>query len=170
MKRNRPDVEESFNNDLNAIVTASKDHAESIYAVTVGSETLYRGNFTGEELKSKIETVKSKLPKGIKVGTADSWNKFADGTGDAIIGTVDLIFVNAFAFWQSGGPNNMTSVYLNDMYEAVTHIEKVAGGHDKVEVWNGESGWPTGGTFAFLHPFTDMHTLGMIANMNRRRH
>jgi glucan 1,3-beta-glucosidase len=26
----------------------------------------------------------SEVPKGILVGTADSWNKFADGTGDAL--------------------------------------------------------------------------------------
>lgn len=89
----RPDVEQSFNDDTNAIVSVAKQYADSIYAVTVGSETLYRGNFTGEELKSKIVEVKAKLPKGIKVGTADSWNKFADGTADAIIGTADIMYV-----------------------------------------------------------------------------
>jgi glucan 1,3-beta-glucosidase len=102
----RPDVEESFQKDLNAITDVASQYTDTIYAVTVGSETLYRGNFTGEELKGKIQTVKSKLPKGIKVGTADSWNKFADGTGDAIIGTADIIMVNAFAFWQGASREN----------------------------------------------------------------
>jgi len=101
-----PDVEESFNKDLKAITDVAQQYADTIYAVTVGSETLYRGNFTGEELKDKISTVKSKLPKGIKVGTADSWNKIADGTGDAIIGTADIIMVNAFAFWQGASRDN----------------------------------------------------------------
>ncbi|KAI8936317.1 hypothetical protein NX059_006733 [Plenodomus lindquistii] len=139
-----PDVEESFNKDLKAITDVAEEYADTIYAVTVGSETLYRGNFTGEELKDKISTVKSKLPKGIKVGTADSWNKFADGTGDAIIGTADIIMVNAFAFWQGASKENATNVYLDDMFQAITHIEKIAGGADKApEVWNGETGWPT---------------------------
>ncbi|KAH7385647.1 glucan 1,3-beta-glucosidase-like protein [Pyrenochaeta sp. MPI-SDFR-AT-0127] len=139
-----PDVEESFNKDLKAITDVAQQYADTIYAVTVGSETLYRGNFTGEELKGKISTVKSKLPSGIKVGTADSWNKFADGTGDAIIGTADIIMVNAFAFWQGASRDNATHVYLDDMYQAVTHIEKIAGGADKKpEIWNGETGWPT---------------------------
>lgn len=139
-----PDVEESFNKDLKAITDVASQYASSIYAVTVGSETLYRGNFTGEELKDKISTVKSKLPSGIKVGTADSWNKFADGTGDAIIGTADIIMINAFAFWQGASKENATHVYLDDMYQAVTHIEKIAGGADKKpEIWNGETGWPT---------------------------
>lgn len=139
-----PDVEESFEKDLKAITDVADQYASTIYAVTVGSETLYRGNFTGEELKDKISTVKSALPSGIKVGTADSWNKFADGTADAIIGTADIIMINAFAFWQGASKDNATHVYLDDMYQAVTHIEKIAGGADKMpEIWNGETGWPT---------------------------
>lgn len=144
----RPDVEESFNNDLNAIVGVAKNYQDTIYAVTVGSETMYRGNFTGATLKDKIATVKSKLPSGVKVGTADSWNKFADGTGDALIGTADIILINAFAFWQGASRDNATKVYLDDMYQAIVHIESKAGGN-MPEIWNGETGWPTAGTFAF---------------------
>lgn len=52
--------------------------------------------------------------------------------------------VNAFAFWQGASGDNATKVYLDDMYQAITHIEKVAGGPDKApEIWNGETGWPT---------------------------
>jgi len=137
-----PDVQESFDKDLKAITDVASQYTDTLYAVTVGSETLYRGNFTGQELKEKIQTVKSKLPKGIKVGTADSWNKFADGTGDAIIGTADIIMVNAFAFWQGASRDNATHVYLDDMYQAVTHIEKMSNGN-MPEIWNGETGWPT---------------------------
>jgi exo-beta-1,3-glucanase (GH17 family) len=44
--------------------------------------------------------------------------------------------VNAFAFWQGASRDDATRVYLNDMFEAITHIEKVAGGADKKpEVW-----------------------------------
>lgn len=137
-----PDVEESFNNDLNAIKAVANKYTDQIYAVTVGSETLYRGNFTGEELKDKIVTVKNAIPKGIKVGTADSWNKYADGTADAIIGTADIILINAFAFWQGASTENATHVYLDDMFQAITHIEKLAG-KNMPEIWNGETGWPT---------------------------
>jgi len=137
-----PDVEESFNNDLNAIVGVAKTYQDTIYAVTVGSETMYRGNFTGATLKDKIVAVKSKLPSGVKVGTADSWNKFADGTGDALIGTADILLINAFAFWQGASRDNATKVYLEDMFLAITHIESKAG-NKMPEVWNGETGWPT---------------------------
>jgi exo-beta-1,3-glucanase (GH17 family) len=140
-----PDVEESFNNDLNAIKAVANKFTDQIYAVTVGSESLYRGNFTGEELKEKIVTVKNSIPKQIKVGTADSWNKYADGTADPIIGTADIILINAFAFWQGASKENATHVYLDDMFQAITHIEKKvkAQGGKMPEFWNGETGWPT---------------------------
>jgi glucan 1,3-beta-glucosidase len=65
-----------------------------VYAITVGSETLYRGNFTGEELLGKIQSVQNLFPK-VTVGTADSWNKYADGTADALIkGGVKLLYVH----------------------------------------------------------------------------
>ncbi|KAF2266878.1 glucan 1,3-beta-glucosidase precursor [Lojkania enalia] len=137
-----PDVDESYAKDLNAIKEVADEYADTIYAVTVGSETLYRGNFTGDELKDKIQDVKDSIGNGIKVGTADSWNKFADGTADPIIGTADIILINAFAFWQGASTENATHVYLDDMFQAVTHIENLAGGNPP-EFWNGETGWPT---------------------------
>jgi len=141
-----PDVDESFNADKKALATYVPQYKDQVYAVTVGSETLYRGNFTGEQLLSKINDVKALLP-GTKVGTADSWNKFADGTADAVIaGGVDLILANAFAYWQgkAAGQEAINS-YFDDIQQAMTHIQKVAGGTDKVEFWNGETGWPTDG-------------------------
>jgi glucan 1,3-beta-glucosidase len=57
----------------------------------VGSETLYRGNFTGEELLGKINEVQEMFPKTL-IGTADSWNKYDDGTADPLIkGGVKLL-------------------------------------------------------------------------------
>lgn len=55
-----------------------------IEAITVGSEALYRDAFTGPELLKRIQKVEKMFPN-VLVGTADSWNKFADGTADALI-------------------------------------------------------------------------------------
>jgi glucan 1,3-beta-glucosidase len=89
----RPDTDESYNKDKSAISTYATQYADQVYAITVGSETLYRGNFTGDQLLSKIQEVKSMFSNtNIKVGTADSWNKYADGTADAVIkGNVDIL-------------------------------------------------------------------------------
>ncbi|EKG19563.1 Glycoside hydrolase family 17 [Macrophomina phaseolina MS6] len=143
-----PDVDESLEADKKALKTyATDEYADQIYAVTVGSETLYRGNFTGEELLDKINDVRTVLPKGCKVGTADSWNKWADGTGDAVVkGGVDLILANAFAYWQGQDIKNASATYFEDMARAIEHIQDVAGGPEKApEIWNGETGWPTDG-------------------------
>lgn len=87
-----PDTPDSLKADKDALQQYVPQYQDQVYAVTVGSETLYRGNFTGPELLEKINEVKSVLPKGIKVGTADSWNKYADGTADAVIqGGVDIL-------------------------------------------------------------------------------
>jgi glucan 1,3-beta-glucosidase len=73
-------------------VTYAPQYTKQVYAITVGSESLYRGNFTGPELLTKILDVKTAVGSGFKVGTADSWNKFQDGTADALIkGGADIL-------------------------------------------------------------------------------
>ena len=87
-----PDTEESLQDDMAALEEYVPQYQDQVYAVTVGSETMYRGNFTGPELLEKINQVKAILPDGTKIGTADSWNMFAYGTADAVItGGVDLM-------------------------------------------------------------------------------
>lgn len=89
-KIHRPDTKESFDADKEALRASVPDSEETIYAITVGSETLYRGNFTGEQLLGKINEVQEMFPN-ILIGTADSWNKYADGTADPIIRNVKLL-------------------------------------------------------------------------------
>lgn len=87
----RPDTEESFNLDKEALQASVPGNEDTVYAITVGSETLYRGNFTGEELLGKINEVQEMFPDTL-IGTADSWNKYDDGTADPLIqGGVKLL-------------------------------------------------------------------------------
>lgn len=120
-----PDTDASFTADKLALSTYATQYTDQVYAVTVGSETLYRGNFTGEELLGKINDVKAILPN-TKIGTADSWNKYADGTADALIkGGVDLLMANAFSYWQGkevGAGAEYT--YFDDVQQALGHIQQ----------------------------------------------
>lgn len=94
----RPDTDDSFNADVQALQATVPGNEDVVYAITVGSETLYRGNFTGEELLGKIQSVQNLFPS-VTVGTADSWNKYADGTADALIkGGVKLLYVQTRVF------------------------------------------------------------------------
>ncbi|KAK2738883.1 hypothetical protein FQN57_006898 [Myotisia sp. PD_48] len=141
-----PDVEESFQKDTQALKKAVPGNEDVISAITVGSETLYRGNFTGPELLAKIQQVQKMFPS-IRVGTADSWNKYADGTADALIqGGVKYFLINAFAFWQGQDIKNATATFLDDMFQASGHIQRLAGEKAKdIYIATGETGWPSDG-------------------------
>ncbi len=80
----RPDTEESFNQDFDALKKSVKGNEDVIHAITVGSEALYRGDMKAQDLLKRINQVKKEFD-GVQVGMVDSWNKFADGTADPII-------------------------------------------------------------------------------------
>jgi glucan 1,3-beta-glucosidase len=141
-----PDTDQSLQADKGALQIYVPQYPDQVYGVTVGSETLYRGNFTGPELLEKINDVKSVLPKGVKIGTADSWNKFADGTADAVIkGGVDFLLANCFAYWQAMPIANATKTFFDDIQQALGQIQAVSGSVNAVEFWVGETGWPSDG-------------------------
>ncbi|KAI5867589.1 glycoside hydrolase family 17 protein [Durotheca rogersii] len=140
-----PDTDESFKSDKAAVVEYAPKFKDQVYAITVGSEAMYRGNFTGEQLAAKIRDVKSAVGSGFKVGTADSWNKYADGTADAIVGAADILLCNAFSYWQGQTLANATGSFYDDIFQVFGRIQERAGGTDRVELWVGETGWPTDG-------------------------
>ena len=87
----RPDTDESFNNDTAALQASVPGYEDQVFGITVGSEALYRGSLTATQLLSKIQEVESMFPN-LTIGTADSWNKYADGTADPLIkGGVKLL-------------------------------------------------------------------------------
>lgn len=141
----------SFLKDFAAIKDAVPGNEEAVDAITVGSETLYRGDLTGPQLHKYISVVQKHFPS-LTVGTADSWNKFADGTADDLF-TVDtpdtplvtFVLSNAFAYWQGTEVSQAYKTYFNDMAGALSHIQQVAGDNAyKIKVMSGETGWPTG--------------------------
>ncbi|KAI5207346.1 putative glucan 1,3-beta-glucosidase [Aureobasidium subglaciale] len=124
-----PDVDSSLQLDKQALQTYVPQYRDQVYGVTIGSETMYRKTFTGSQLLEKINDVKSLLPQGVKVGTADSWNKYADGTADAVIkGGVDFLLANGFAYWQAMPISNATKTFFDDVQQALGRIQSVSGG------------------------------------------
>ena len=74
---------------LQATVPGNKD---VIFGITVGSEILYRGDFTPNQLLGMIQQVQNAFPD-LLVGTADSWTAIANGTADPLIkGGVKLMY------------------------------------------------------------------------------
>jgi len=141
-----PDVPTSYNQDLGNISTYAPQYKDVVWGVSVGSETMYRKNFTGAQLASKIQDVNNTLHGQFRLGTADTWNTYADGTADDLIKSgPDFLFANAFAFWQGSTINNASHTYLDDIAQAFQHVESVAG-IGKIDLWTGETGWPTNST------------------------
>ncbi|RKF53275.1 Glucan 1,3-beta-glucosidase [Golovinomyces cichoracearum] len=141
-----PDTEDSYQKDKAAVVTYAPKYRDQVYAITVGSESLYRGNFTGEQLLIKVLDIKKTLGNQFKVGTADSWNKYHDGSADPLIkGGVDILLCNAFSYWQGRKIENAPATLFDDVSKAFGRIQNIAGIEKAPELWVGEAGWPTAG-------------------------
>lgn len=89
----RPDVQDAFDKDKAALSSVVSEFSDQIYAITVGSEALYRGSLTGPALAGAIEQVRKLVPSNVKIGTADSWNKYQDGTANPVIAVSDIVYV-----------------------------------------------------------------------------
>ncbi|KAI7055951.1 hypothetical protein KC339_g18292 [Hortaea werneckii] len=99
---------------------------ESVYGVTVGSEALYRGEISAQDLLVKIEEIRDLLPTVKWVGTADTWNVFVDGTADPVLEGNTL---------------------RTEVSRVTRYIEQKRQSMrlPAVDIWVGETGWPTDG-------------------------
>lgn len=80
-----------FEQEFNALKKIAKSNAlYNVEAVIVGSEVMYRGDVSSEELVRRIEKVKKLVsPKGTKVTTAEVYYKFTP----EIIHAVDFVMM-----------------------------------------------------------------------------
>ncbi|CDK28935.1 unnamed protein product [Kuraishia capsulata CBS 1993] len=82
----------------------------TIEFIGVGSESLYRADITADDLASEISEIQDLIAdiedsngdsyKGTKVGTVDSWNILVDGANAAVVKASDVVYANAFSYWQ----------------------------------------------------------------------
>lgn len=79
------------------------------------------------------------FPKTL-IGTADSWNGWANGSMDGIITSgIKLILANGFPYWQYQDIKNASKTYFDTMSEALNHIQEVSGSLDDIHFMNGGS-------------------------------
>ncbi len=112
-----------------------------LYAITSGSEGLYRKTLPADKLNDSINTLTSTFP-GIKIGTADSYTSFVDGSADAVIQNKNtkILLVNGFPYWQGQKNDNATHSFFDDVALALGHIQHTAGSTDSIEFMVGETG------------------------------
>ncbi|KAK9450180.1 glycoside hydrolase superfamily [Limtongia smithiae] len=132
----------------------------NILAITVGSEALYRGDLTAAELATKIDEIRTLVQaisgyESMPVGTVDSWNILVDGSNVAAIEASDILFANAFSYWQGQTMANSSHSFFDDIMQALQVIQTSKGSTD-IEFWIGETGFPTdGGNYGSSYPSVD---------------
>ncbi|EGW35407.1 uncharacterized protein SPAPADRAFT_58624 [Spathaspora passalidarum NRRL Y-27907] len=129
--------------------------ASTIKIFLVGSEALYREDLTADQLAEKIgeirdlvKTIKDKNGNSygsVPVGTVDSWNVLVDGAAQPAIQGADVVYANAFSYWQGQTQKNASYSFFDDIMQALQVIQTTKGSTD-IEFWVGETGWPTDGT------------------------
>lgn len=81
-----------YQKEKDPIVAADPESfGDTLFGITVGSEGMYRGTYTADELTEWIGDMKKQFPN-TKIGTADSWNCWYNGSMDGIIKSgLDLV-------------------------------------------------------------------------------
>lgn len=84
MLKYRPDGG-AYQKEKQGIVDADPSQfGDTVYGITVGSEGIYRGTYSTSDLTGWLSDMQSTFP-GITIGTADSWEGWANGTMDGVI-------------------------------------------------------------------------------------
>ena len=103
----------------------------------MGSEGIYRGAYSEGDLLEWLDDMQKTFPSTL-IGTADSWNGWANGSLDSIITSgIKLILANGFPYWQYQEINNATKTFFYTMGSALDHIQKLSGSLDDIHFMNG---------------------------------
>ncbi|KAJ1938755.1 glycoside hydrolase 3 protein, partial [Linderina pennispora] len=114
------------------------DFNKQVAAVIVGSESIYRGEQTAEQLAAKVKDTKAALAAiglgNIPVSSSETWPTYYKPLIDA----VDFVNMHGFPFWEGVA----VDAAGDKMFEHIHNLQAQAGGK-KVVI--GETGWPTAG-------------------------
>jgi exo-beta-1,3-glucanase (GH17 family) len=104
--------------------------------VIIGNEALWRKDLTLPELVALIARVRSALPAGVRVTTAEVWKTWVDYP--ALVDAVDAVYMHAYPYWD-GKPIDGAVAALAATWQQVV---AVAAGKPVVIA---ETGWPSSG-------------------------
>ncbi|KAG1463505.1 hypothetical protein G6F46_000776 [Rhizopus delemar] len=153
------DKTDSFLQELVSLKKLVSDYnVQNIEAIIVGSEVIYRGDVSSDQLTEYINQVKEVVhPLGIQVTTSDVYYKFEPN----VVSAVDFIMMNAFPYWE--GTN--ISEAPNTLFEHYMHVKSLSNG--KV-VRISETGWPEeGAVFGDSIPRSDYQKEKLRNNLKR---
>lgn len=102
----------------------------------VGNEVLLRGDLHADALAALIQETRDRVPDGVRVGTADTWDQLV--AHRRVIEASDVVYIHAHSYW-AGQPVDSAVAYAR---AAHARVAAVAGDR---EVVLGEVGLPTAG-------------------------
>jgi exo-beta-1,3-glucanase (GH17 family) len=117
----------------NLIAAANRGEANMLI---VGSEVLLRGDLLATELISYMQQVRSSVPAGIPVTTADTYGVLK--TNQNVMAASDIVLGNFYPYWEGTRIDGAIASLENEYAE----LAQAAGTN---KVWVGETGWPSGG-------------------------
>lgn len=119
--------------EMRNLITAAKEGYVDL--AIVGSEVLYRGDLTADELIGYIDQFREEVPN-VPVTTAETYQVWLDYP--ELIDHVDVVMSNYYAYWE-GIPVDDAMTYLNNRYQRV--VARAKGKNVIVS----ETGWPGDG-------------------------
>ncbi|KAJ4418091.1 hypothetical protein N0V82_005754 [Gnomoniopsis sp. IMI 355080] len=147
------DSDTKFPAEKGALIAAIEKHGWGwLLGVAVGSESLYQGAITPDNLAGKIQDVKGMIralsgyPGNIEVGHVDTTNAWFDNTNDPVMMASDFIGVDIYPYFQLEDNNHISNagqLFNNAIAQA---LKSVAAAGSKASVWVTETGWPVTGS------------------------
>ena len=116
-----------------AVAVANSGNADMII---VGSEALLRNDVTEQQLLAYMQTVRSQVPAGVLVATADVYGQLL--SRPAVIAASDVVMANIYPYWE-GRPIQTAVAALDAAYRQL-----VTASNGKPVIIS-ETGWPSGG-------------------------
>ncbi|ROV95325.1 hypothetical protein VSDG_06096 [Cytospora chrysosperma] len=155
------DSDSDFEDEKGALLDAIEQYGFNwLVGISIGSESLYRGNIGPNSLTNKINDVRAMVQgidgynadkKFIEVGHVDTTNAWFDEANTAVIRACDFIGVDVYPYFQAEDDNhidNARRLFDDAITQAKSTVTKALEGSSSgrmPSVWVTETGWPVNG-------------------------
>lgn len=135
-----------YNNEKQALLSVIGDYGHAwIHAIVVGSEDLYRGDTSAQELANQVYDVRGMVrAQGVNapVGHVDTWTQWVNPANNVLITATDFVGMDAYPYFQAVSIDNAINVFMQSLTATKDYVHSVKAG---VPLWITETGWPVEG-------------------------
>ncbi|KUI62850.1 putative glucan endo-1,3-beta-glucosidase eglC [Cytospora mali] len=155
------DSDSDFEAEKGALLDAINQYGfDWMVGISIGSESLYRGNIGPNSLTNKINDVRAMVEningydsnkKFVEIGHVDTTNAWFDEANTDVIRACDFIGVDVYPYFQAEDNNHIDNarvLFDNAITQAKSTVTKALEGSSSgrmPSVWVTETGWPVNG-------------------------